>query len=107
MLSERLTRFNTQPPKGGWLPQYIACASQLFVSTHSRLKAAGRITSLSITCKPCFNTQPPKGGWAFIVSIRLFQLVSTHSRLKAAGLRRLNIPDKAVVSTHSRLKAAG
>ena len=54
-----------------------------------------------------FNTQPPKGGWKTLIQAESSLLVSTHSRLKAAGLRRLNIPDKAVVSTHSRLKVAG
>ena len=34
------TRFNTQPPKGGWIPAWQICA------------AFGG-----------FNTQPPKGGW--------------------------------------------
>ena len=55
------------------------------VSTHSRLKAAGRIIRGAI----------------------LFALVSTHSRLKAAGARLHGIGFKGIVSTHSRLKAAG
>ena len=55
------------------------------VSTHSRLKAAGRL-------KPFFLRH-------------IF--VSTHSRLKAAGDIQLGIDDAGAVSTHSRLKAAG
>ena len=39
-----------------------------YVSTHSRLKAAGR----TLFCPMCkcwsFNTQPPEGGWRFIRS---------------------------------------
>ena len=55
------------------------------VSTHSRLKAAGR-----------------PDGWTTFA-----QPVSTHSRLKAAGTEPGETVFKALVSTHSRLKAAG
>ena len=37
--------------------------SDLNVSTHSRLKAAGCIVSPSGIGKFGFNTQPPEGGW--------------------------------------------
>ena len=37
-----------------------------FVSTHSRLKAAGWIYSLRVVHLTRFNTQPPEGGWAVI-----------------------------------------
>ena len=56
-----------------------------FVSTHSRLKAAGSLR---------------------IVAAHILK-VSTHSRLKAAGLTRVQIGLFMSVSTHSRLKAAG
>ena len=55
------------------------------VSTHSRLKAAGRNRI---------------DGDAFLK-------VSTHSRLKAAGRNRIDGDAFLKVSTHSRLKAAG
>ena len=35
----------------------------LWVSTHSRLKAAGTIQDLSRIYPGSFNTQPPEGGW--------------------------------------------
>ena len=54
--------FNTQPPKGGWLPYY-----QERAKTYS------------------FNTQPPKGGWPDRAFFFPAHIVSTHSRLKAAG----------------------
>ena len=60
---------------------------KLIVSTHSRLKAAGKASSTIITDPTGFNTQPPEGGWPpslFGVQIKI--LVSTHSRLKAAGI---------------------
>ena len=37
--------------------------SKVFVSTHSRLKAAGREASHLSPASRCFNTQPPEGGW--------------------------------------------
>ena len=100
------------------------------VSTHSRLKAAGKkygkpcqqsmcfntqppeggwgvpVVKLHDVC--CFNTQPPEGGWAKLSNIRrLASYVSTHSRLKAAGKLLLKSLGGYSVSTHSRLKAAG
>ena len=33
------------------------------VSTHSRLKAAGRSSFIFLVAHMCFNTQPPEGGW--------------------------------------------
>ena len=55
------------------------------VSTHSRPKAAGRLT------------------WQSCHKVK----VSTHSRPKAAGTAALHQLHKIVVSTHSRPKAAG
>ena len=54
--------FNTQPPEGGWFLQ-MQEAENVFVSTHSRLKAAG---------DPHLSEFHGES-------------VSTHSRLKAAG----------------------
>ena len=55
-------RFNTQPPKGGWI---FENGTKVVggVSTHSRLKAAGHIIVAKHHRQVCFNTQPPKGGW--------------------------------------------
>ena len=55
--------FNTQPPEGGWLVCKVISYKLLFVSTHSRPKAAGN---------PCRN-------------VKKHSKVSTHSRPKAAG----------------------
>ena len=64
MTMEKLgERFNTQPPEGGWLIEMAKRELFGFVSTHSRLKAAGqRQADSDAHCA-----------------------VSTHSRLKAAG----------------------
>ena len=47
------------------------------VSTHSRLKAAGRGAATLWSIWRSFNTQPPEGGWAHIGIItskgKLFQ----------------------------------
>ena len=77
--------FNTQPPEGGWASskppvvqatmfQHTAARrrlvnlrvfmlAQLFVSTHSRPKAAGCFRLCRFLCFAGFNTQPPEGGW--------------------------------------------
>ena len=57
------TGFNTQPPKGGWIERGLLKVSSDIVSTHSRLKAAGRPRQNKLLRYSCFNTQPPKGGW--------------------------------------------
>ena len=78
--------FNTQPPKGGWVPRRGNRAELLWR----------------------FNTQPPKGGWLGLdESPSCLFVVSTHSRLKAAGQSGSPSPLPKGVSTHSRLKAAG
>ena len=79
--------FNTQPPKGGW-KTLIQAESSLLVSTHSRLKAAGRQLRPAWRRIYSFNTQPPKGGWEAYQAVKSdLEFVSTHSRLKAAGSR--------------------
>ncbi len=55
--------FNTQPPEGGWGASSAARIGATVVSTHSRLKAAGKLFEF----------------------VRVMERVSTHSRLKAAG----------------------
>ena len=79
----------------------------IFVSTHSRPKAAGVSSSSPTAAASGFNTQPPEGG-CFFNSCTLLAVVavSTHSRPKAAAQLTAcgRIGDK--VSTHSRPKAA-
>ena len=101
--------FNTQPPEGGWNEESylnhiysVSTHSRLKaagrpiidiirrkdVSTHSRLKAAGPLCPLSRKRFFSFNTQPPEGGWLCIYPLVYPTLqVSTHSRLKAAGFQ--------------------
>ena len=55
--------FNTQPPEGGWLIFVTQEQYDNVVSTHSRLKAAGRYPIVQINNPLGFNTQPPEGGW--------------------------------------------
>ena len=54
--------FNTQPPEGGW-DDSVSCLFVELVSTHSRLKAAGRRRFPIRLIRFGFNTQPPEGGW--------------------------------------------
>ena len=99
--------FNTQPPEGGWWDKLDGADTYDVVSTHSRLKAAGRPKLGWCRNWKSFNTQPPEGGWVFRPDDCRIGAVSTHSRLKAAGSfsERFDMSEK--VSTHSRLKAAG
>ena len=123
------TGFNTQPPEGGWERDLWKPIVPVPVSTHSRLKAAGRLVfftsqhSHRFNTQPpeggwrqsnagrfpqsCFNTQPPEGGWSERDRSGDLSVVSTHSRLKAAGIQAATVPRAVSVSTHSRLKAAG
>ena len=63
--------------------QYEAMSTE--VSTHSRLKAAGKMYVRQYPYIVCFNTQPPEGGWAYQTKRIKKMTVSTHSRPKAAG----------------------
>ena len=76
--------FNTQPPEGGWVFN-VLFFPVLWVSTHSRPKAAGYDHA----------AQYRRGR------------VSTHSRPKAAGNLPICLLVSFLVSTHSRPKAAG
>ena len=79
------SRFNSQPPEGGWA---------------SVNKVSSSISS--------FNSQPPEGGWLWTFSGRTVDyVVSTHSRPKAAGSEAAWLLSLKGVSTHSRPKAAG
>ena len=52
----------------------LPCGVYGAVSTHSRLKAAGRISGLSRAKGNCFNTQPPEGGWKLVISLSLLSV---------------------------------
>ena len=87
-LPSSILGFNTQPPEGGWsmaglsvraaiLFQHTAARRRLdplryhtspllYVSTHSRPKAAGMFVEKVLDKLYCFNTQPPEGGWSSI-----------------------------------------
>ena len=99
------------------------------VSTHSRLKAAGKSISKPSLPMKCFNTQPPEGGWqrheAARRSRRSFNTqppeggwgVGQADAPKPDGFntqppeggwgKLLRYQGALQVSTHSRLKAAG
>ena len=81
----QISRFNTQPPEGGWPKNQPHSAS-----------------------RDCFNTQPPEGGWPVFVICHISSKKFQHT----AARRRLALMDFASgndisVSTHSRPKAAG
>ena len=78
------------------------------VSTHSRLKAAGRsIWRCDDEGRVSTHSRLKAAGDEVLVPGVDFTKVSTHSRLKAAGCKACHDSVKQSVSTHSRLKAAG
>ena len=80
--------FNTQPPEGG-CSHPLDNPVSLYVSTHSRPKAAAATPPLAAPRSVGFNTQPPEGVCVRSpVMIRLCDPVSTHSRPKAAAVPR-------------------
>ena len=79
-----------------------------FVSTHSRLKAAGY--EQTINCRSygvSTHSRLKAAGHEKQLEPENSHNVSTYSRLKAAGPSIDANPTPFVVSTHSRLKAAG
>ena len=81
-----LSRFNSQPPEGGWFLTStikIVCKT---VSTHSRPKAAGGCQSKSIPSVSVSTHSRPKAAGKTAEYLQIIRDVSTHSRPKAAGL---------------------
>ena len=127
--NEKYRSFNTQPPEGGWLHsrrinradfpfQHTAARRRLVVgmldqaglsgvSTHSRPKAAGAMTEMTVVHGFVSTHSRPKAAGFSPVSSRKNCGVSTHSRPKAAGGRTSQSVLVPKVSTHSRPKAAG
>ena len=73
---------HSRPKAAGLLP--LVTNSTVKVSTHSRPKAAGGVFCMKKMIWRSFNTQPPEGGWFCPFRIIIIR-VSTHSRPKAAG----------------------
>ena len=62
--AQHLRRFNTQPPKGGWL----SLLGYIFLkrSFNTQPPKDGWRPACADGAPPArFNTQPPKGGWTF------------------------------------------
>ena len=100
------SRFNTQPPEGGWFCVIIAHQKNGCFNTQPP-EGGWPEGVLFPRIDPRFNTQPPEGGWAGREHLIQHLRVSTHSRLKAAGTDKGRRLLGVSVSTHSRLKAAG
>ena len=99
--------FNTQPPEGGWIDFFFSPTRCVWVSTHSRPKAAGIDFKPSLRTMMVSTHSRPKAAGPTVTSRYHRKLVSTHSRPKAAGLHTLAVRNEEGVSTHSRPKAAG
>ena len=58
--------FNTQPPKGGWLP--YRATSGMAACFNTQPPKGGWVLRMATAVLPLgFNTQPPKGGWLTFV----------------------------------------
>ena len=60
------------------MTRYIYTVSY-FVSTHSRLKAAGWRCLMRCRFCRCFNTQPPEGGWLAVKADNQAELTFQHT----------------------------
>ena len=78
--------FNSQPREGGWSIGLPMSLSIMFISTHSRAKAAGYSPPKTAIAYAYFNSQPREGGWVVELLKSGGNDISTHSRPKAAGI---------------------
>ena len=79
----------------------------MYVSTHSRPKAAGFWSFRAGRTRRVSTHSRPKAAGGYKLLTGLGQKVSTHSRPKAAGQAENQAKPLTEVSTHSRPKAAG
>ncbi len=101
------TRFNTQPPEGGWPRQFGGFRSEIGFNTQPP-EGGWLKFRRPLFLRNCFNTQPPEGGWMQKTACRLIHIKFQHT----AARRRLAVGLGSClfgfsVSTHSRPKAAG
>ena len=123
------TRFNTQPPEGGWwIKKSLATTNQPFQHTAARRRLVyligrcrseplfqhtaarrrlGRSKSSNKPIRPVSTHSRPKAAGGDAERPKFVLHVSTHSRPKAAGFGNFLVNLICVVSTHSRPKAAG
>ena len=107
LLAIQSSRFNSQPPEGGWLEKpKTATPARSF---NSQPPEGG--WSVKTRCHGVqggFNSQPPEGGWMLTMPViftnAMFQLTAARRRLGKYTNHHM-MPDG--VSTHSRPKAAG
>ena len=59
-MSDLVSTHSRLKAAGRYVPKLLSIKA---VSTHSRLKAAGRSSRQDDDLPPRFNTQPPEGGW--------------------------------------------
>ena len=90
--SRNLRSFNTQPPEGGWLCWSRSDTRRNVVSTHSRLKAAGRTPPNLPTHLRSFNTQPPEGGWR-VNLLATFRVACFNTQPPEGGWAGAKVPD--------------
>ena len=98
--------FNTQPPEGGWLIGLGAIAALIGFNTQP--PEGGWHQHYTVTVEnPRFNTQPPEGGWVYHLDV--YQAYHRFNTQPPEGGWTFLTDSKGrlIVSTHSRPKAAG
>ena len=86
---------------------FADCRQPQEVSTHSRLKAAGFRILYSLFKFRGFNTQPPEGGWRRRIRISTAPISFNTQPPEGGWVCACYNLQHISVSTHSRLKAAG
>ena len=100
-------RFNTQPPEGGWASNRKVSDDCLWFQHTAARRRLGIALRFLITCLYVSTHSRPKAAGQNQLHLSHVCLVSTHSRPKAAGPPLEHAGNQRVVSTHSRPKAAG
>ncbi len=99
--------FNSQPREGGWSIGLPMSLSIMFISTHSRAKAAGYSPPKTAIAYAYFNSQPREGGWRNRYFKRRLGYNFNSQPREGGWVVELLKSGGNDISTHSRAKAAG
>ncbi len=87
--SVKCSRFNTQPPEGGWAPLNFRIGVGRSFNTQPPEGGWCRFHQVPVR-RLCFNTQPPEGGWflAFTPVAPLIRFQHTAARRRLGSFRK-------------------
>ena len=64
---EKIFRFNTQPPEGGWGVHNVSFYQDTLCFNTQPPEGGWVAGAVLLRLVRCFNTQPPEGGWSLIL----------------------------------------